>query len=955
RVKISSSEALRYTSNLIDYERPTEIRLWFWEPSSISFASFQTPVKTTAPQAFGAWQNPQAQQPPAFGFGQPAAPSAYPTPAQTPFGGFGQTQQQTPSFGGAGATPFGFGQQQQPQAGAFGFGQNQQYQQPAGPSGGVGFGFQPQAGPSNVQTSSAFGFGIPGPSNAPVQVTGTSSGPGINPRLTGTQEPKFEPYKDREPSGVYQIFQNITAMEAFRPWSPEELRLYDFELNRRPGVQQTSLVRPAQSLPPIINASTQAFQLPSQPTAQQPMGFAFGQSQLAQPPFSQQPFAQQPYGQSQFAQQPTGPQQFGQFGQQPVVQPQLPFQQNLQAPATTAIPNPYNYQYTGNLYYRLHGTNNPPPLVFETKLKPKVDKGKGKEFTLQPQQYDILGTSPSSVNVTIGNISKLSKADQLPTSTVQVPTIPFSVPSAVPATTIQIVSTSASVPILKTPTVADTKRPAIIITGSSLSSRIVPSIINKEKPKGGDSDDNSEYVDFFPEKKTRTTPLPPEEYERTLTEVDFPRRKRNEPIYNDGILTPKDIKEPTWGYKTTYRRTVPKIRHGSSGKDLLEQLKLKDRSVDISKSLTNTIETNKKKVPGADIPPENDVDARLVYELLLKPRRDGPYAYREEYDGTWTPLYGDGRDEKPKWEPMKWKQQVYYNDYVKDIKRTKLPITEERYEAPSWWDKHPYKPVPKELVKDIEQYDNSNEAFVEDMIVKMGLRPDPPKDQIDALSRQVIVKLVRIQKKPLEWTETITVTEPCTCCNVMVQKSKEEKKTFNKIFNPLIGGFESQPAYPNQPLVFVYAALPGEFEDRTPTYSELLNKYKAGIPQRNMFILDAPPRMPRVDFSNIIKGEMEFAKIVKEDVHKICHQDKKCDCPYTKKEPKTKETPAIPRSHFYCYERLGKKPRENKPTTFQTVHGYQPFSNNKTPESDENTPTKKHRILVPPQGEDDEL
>ncbi len=102
-----------------------------------------------------------------------------------------------------------------------------------------------------------------------------------------------------------------------------------------------------------------------------------------------------------------------------------------------------------------------------------------------------------------------------------------------------------------------------------------------------------------------------------------------------------------------------------------------------------------------------------------------------------------------------------------------------------------------------------------------------------------------------------------------------------------------QPIDPNQPWVFIYAALPGEFEDRTPTYAELFNKYKAGIPQRNMYILDAPSRTPRLDFSNIIKGEMEFAKIVKEDVHKICHQDKKCDCPYAKKEPEVKQTPAL--------------------------------------------------------------
>jgi len=145
------------------------------------------------------------------------------------------------------------------------------------------------------------------------------------------------------------------------------LRLYDYELNRRPGVQQPPLAKPEQSVTPIISATTQAFQQ----AAQQPMGFKFGQSQFAQPPMVQSQFSQQPFGQSQFAQQP---QQFGQFAQQPAIQPPFAFQ----APVTTAVPNSYNNQTIGSLYFRLHGTNNPPPLVFETKLKPKIDKGKGK-------------------------------------------------------------------------------------------------------------------------------------------------------------------------------------------------------------------------------------------------------------------------------------------------------------------------------------------------------------------------------------------------------------------------------------------------------------------------------------------------------------------------------------------------------------------------------------------------
>ncbi|GES93285.1 nuclear pore complex protein Nup98-Nup96 isoform X5 [Rhizophagus clarus] len=854
---------------------------------------FQNLVTTTSTnQPFGNWQS--------TGFGQQT---------QTTFGGFGQPGPST-AFGGFA----------QPQT-SFGF----------GPSSGNGFGFQgPQPGPSsgfNTQQN-AVPFGIPGPSSVTTQ--GTTPSVNIDPRLTGTREPKFEPVKDNEPTGI-QIFQSITAMKEYRKWSTEELRLYDYELNRRPGVQQPQITRPAQSVVPTINTTTtMPYQFPQQQPQQQP----FFQQQFPQPQ-QPQPFLQQPFAQPQNVQTPFV-QQFTQ--QPPTTQSQLPFQQ---PPTTIGALNPFNYQYTGSLYFRLHGTNNPPPLVFETKLKPKVDKGK--EFQSQLQLGITTGPLSAISNLSsfvgaIGDTSKTSGENQIPKSTALVPTFPT--PSALQTTTITQTSSilTNTTPAISTAVV--TTKPAITV-GLTKPSDIGLSITN-EQPKE-DSDDERE---FLTEKKTRTTPLP-EEYEKVFTEADYPRRKRREPIYGDGILTKDDIKEPTWGYEKSYRKIVPKINNIGNSENLLEQLKIKDKPVTTSKHLTNTTEANKKKVPGSEVPPESDVEARLVYELFLKPRRDGPYAYRGENDGTWSPLYGDGRDEKPKLKPLKWKKQQYYKEYVKDVKRTRFPITEERYEAPSWWDKYPYKPVPKELVKDMDQYDHSQEAFAEDIVIKMGLRPDPPKVQIDALNRQVSVKIIRVQKKPAEWTETKMVTEPCNCCGTMVQKSKEEKMFFHKLDNPLIGGFESQPL--NQPWVFVYAALPGEFEDRTPTYIELLNKYKSGIPQRNMYILDEPPRMPRVDLSNIIEGEIEFSKIVKEDVHKICHQDKKCDCPYAKKEPEVKQTPSIPRSHFYCYERLGKKPRENKPTTFEMIHGYQPFSKQKIQETQENKPTKQHRILVPPQ------
>ncbi|RIA96551.1 hypothetical protein C1645_373683 [Glomus cerebriforme] len=375
---------------------------------------FQTPTTTPSTNPpFGNWQNSQQPTTP-FGFGQQAqqTPSAFGTPS---FGAFGQTQQQAqpgPSnaFGGTKSSSFGFNQSQ---TGGFGFGTS---------SGSSGFGFPSQAGTSSLQKNTP-PFGIPGPSSAAAQGITTSSVQNIDPRLTGTREPKFEPFKDNEPTGV-QTFLSISAMKAFRQWSPEELRLCDYELNRRPGVQQPSV---PQQVPSSISTTMQSFQFPQQfqqQTAQQPLG-QFPQQPQPQPQvqlqLQLQPQPQpQPFVQpQQFAQQQTPFAQ--QFAQQPTVQPQFAFQQNLQPqiPATIGTLNPYNYQYTGNLYYRLHGNNNPPPLVFETKLKPKVDKGKGKEFTIQPQQQ--LGpssaiTGPSFVSA-IGDMSKIG---QTPKSTSQI-------------------------------------------------------------------------------------------------------------------------------------------------------------------------------------------------------------------------------------------------------------------------------------------------------------------------------------------------------------------------------------------------------------------------------------------------------------------------------------------------------------------------------------------------------
>ncbi|POG63520.1 hypothetical protein GLOIN_2v1685158 [Rhizophagus irregularis DAOM 181602=DAOM 197198] len=160
-------------------------------------SGFQNPVTTTSTnQAFGTWQSP--------GFGQQA---------QTSFGNFGQPGPST-AFGGFG--------QPQPQT-SFGF----------GPSSGSGFGFPGPSSGFNTQQNAA-PFGIPGPSSATSQGT-VSSVPNIDPRLTGTREPKFEPFKDNEPTGL-QIYQSMTAMKEYRKWSSEVKISIFFLINFRNGI-----------------------------------------------------------------------------------------------------------------------------------------------------------------------------------------------------------------------------------------------------------------------------------------------------------------------------------------------------------------------------------------------------------------------------------------------------------------------------------------------------------------------------------------------------------------------------------------------------------------------------------------------------------------------------------------------------------------------------------------------
>ncbi|GAN09230.1 nuclear pore protein [Mucor ambiguus] len=178
------------------------------QQSAFGAAPANTGFGATSTSAFG-----QAR-PSAFGSAQPSAFGAAQPAASTGFGGggFGSTPT-TSAFGSTAAQPSGglFGQR--PATSAFGgapttsaFGQPQQ---------------QPSAFGGMGTTGSAFGQ----PANA-----GGAAG-GVN---QGTAIADFSPTQDRDiTTGVNNFFQTITAMPQYKNYSLEELRLQDYQQNRK--------------------------------------------------------------------------------------------------------------------------------------------------------------------------------------------------------------------------------------------------------------------------------------------------------------------------------------------------------------------------------------------------------------------------------------------------------------------------------------------------------------------------------------------------------------------------------------------------------------------------------------------------------------------------------------------------------------------------------------------------
>ncbi|KAI8341858.1 nucleoporin autopeptidase-domain-containing protein [Chlamydoabsidia padenii] len=266
----------------------------FGQPAQQTTSAFGQPAATTG--AFGAAANTGSA------FGQ--RPSAFGSPAPT---GFGATQPTATGFGGGGA----FGAGATTTTSAFGA--------PASQATGGIFGQRPATtsafGASTTPTTNA--FGQPQQQTSVFGGGATTSGFGqpAGGMNQGTAVADFAPTTDRDlTTGVNNFFQTITAMPQYKQQSLEELRLQDYNQNRKTGTAQPTTgtgfgaastgfgSSMGQTSTPFGQSSTTGF------GTQQQTG-AFGQQQQQQPAFG----ATQTgglFGQTQ--QQPTTG-----FGQQP--------------------------------------------------------------------------------------------------------------------------------------------------------------------------------------------------------------------------------------------------------------------------------------------------------------------------------------------------------------------------------------------------------------------------------------------------------------------------------------------------------------------------------------------------------------------------------------------------------------------------------------------------------------
>ncbi|KAF9973765.1 hypothetical protein BGZ73_002983 [Actinomortierella ambigua] len=144
-------------------------------------------------------------------------------------GGFGSQPQQQ----GFGNTGFGAAATSQPSTGFGGFGQSSGTSAFGGTS---GFGAKPTTGFGAPTTGfgaapAATGFG--GATTGGFGAAGGMIG-GQAQAVSGTANPPFSAYTEKDPvSGQTSQYQSITAMPAYRNYSFEELRLQDYQQNRK--------------------------------------------------------------------------------------------------------------------------------------------------------------------------------------------------------------------------------------------------------------------------------------------------------------------------------------------------------------------------------------------------------------------------------------------------------------------------------------------------------------------------------------------------------------------------------------------------------------------------------------------------------------------------------------------------------------------------------------------------
>ncbi|GAB00010.1 uncharacterized protein L969DRAFT_96624 [Mixia osmundae IAM 14324] len=252
---------------------------------------FGQPQQQSTPSTFGSAFG-QPQQASTSAFGQPAAPAA-PT-----FGGFGAGASSAPAFGTP--APSAFGQPAQtnafgtaaatPAAPSFSFGANTNQTNAFGTPNNTGLGASNAFGrPANTTGFGSTPFGQQQQQPAQTSLfgnTGASTGAfgaqAQGPTITtGTANPPYSTFseKDAPGSNLTSVYQSIVAMPQYKNYSPEELRLQDYEQNRKVATTTGGFGSAGAFGAPstgAFGATPSLFGQPAQQQQQQPASNPFG-------------------------------------------------------------------------------------------------------------------------------------------------------------------------------------------------------------------------------------------------------------------------------------------------------------------------------------------------------------------------------------------------------------------------------------------------------------------------------------------------------------------------------------------------------------------------------------------------------------------------------------------------------------------------------------------------------